>query len=325
MIRGMRRGSMLAVALAGASLVFIGAAPAAAAPDHPRAEGRCVDQTGVLGRALCARVTKILLRDEAATADEIAVAVVPSTGDAGIEEWSTGLFNTWGVGKKDRNNGVLLVVALDDRRVRLETGRGMARRLPDDAAGDIVGTVITPAFGRRAYAAGILAGLDEVRRRIGHAVPRHARLTALAASAPTPEPEPEPESEPEPERMQTSTDDEPVYPGAGDVVAGGGTGFPAIDDGPPAWMVLPFLGVGLLVLIGVVCAAAGSGGGAGGGSTWTAGPGRRHSTWIAGSSRTDHSSWSSGGSASSSGGSDSSSGSSFGGGSSDGGGSSGSW
>jgi uncharacterized protein len=132
------------------------AAPAAAAPAYPRPDGRCVDRAGVLGPRLCAKVTKILLRDEARSSDEIAVAVVPSTGAQTIEAWSTGLFNAWGVGKQDKDNGVLLVVAVDDRRVRLETGRGMSSRLSDEAAGEIVRTVITPRFAEGAHAAGIL-------------------------------------------------------------------------------------------------------------------------------------------------------------------------
>src|SRR5690349_19885120 len=86
------------------------AVPAQAAPVYPRADGRCVDQTGVLGPDLCRKVTSILVREEKSTSDEIAVVVVPNTGDSTIEAWSTGLFNTWGVGRKGKDNGVLLVV-----------------------------------------------------------------------------------------------------------------------------------------------------------------------------------------------------------------------
>ena len=166
----MKRGSLVAplvVTLFLGAMVLGTATPAVAGSAYPRAEGRCVDTAGVLGPRLCAKVTAILLRDEARTSDEIAVAVVTDTGDASIEEWSTGLFNAWGVGKKDKNNGVLLVVAVDDHELRLATGRGIGQRLSDDEAADIIETVITPQFAADAYAAGILGGLDEVRPTAG--------------------------------------------------------------------------------------------------------------------------------------------------------------
>ncbi|MBG0565832.1 TPM domain-containing protein [Actinoplanes aureus] len=175
------RALAAASAATAASLLAIALpAPASAAPAYPAADGRCVDRTGVLGDDLCSQITAILRADEKATSDEIAVAVVPTTGDASIEAWSTGLFNHWGVGKADRDNGVLLVVAVDDHRVRLATGDGMAERLDDTAAADIVDTVITPRFAADEYALGVLDGLDEVRRRIGHDVPAGTALAGLA-------------------------------------------------------------------------------------------------------------------------------------------------
>ncbi|GAA0806173.1 hypothetical protein Sya03_37880 [Spirilliplanes yamanashiensis] len=296
---------MSAAVLAAVALTLAVAVPAAAAPAYPRAQGRCVDQAGVLGGALCARVTAILLRDEKATTDEIAVAVVPSTGEAAIEAWSTGLFNAWGVGKRDRDNGVLLVVAVDDRRVRLETGRGLARRLPDAEAARIVDDVVTPAFRRGDRAAGILAGLDEVRRALGHDVPRAARLTALAAQAQAPTVAPV--SDPVPAAdvdglVGGDYDDEPFDSGGSDSFGGA--------------VLLVFLGVGALLLILV---AAGRGGGG-------SGPHRHDGTAIAPTWSPVHHSTFTGSSGGGSSGSDSSgSGSSFGGGGSDGGGASGSW
>jgi uncharacterized protein len=180
--------SRVSVAVAGllAAAVVGTAAPAQAAPAYPRASGRCVDQTGVLGGELCEKITTILLREEKATSDEIAVAVVPTTGDESIKAWSTGLFNTWGIGKKERNNGVLLVVAVNDHKVRLATGRGAADRLTDDEARPIIDEVVTPAFADEDYPLGILSGLDEVRRTLGHRVPGDARLESLTPAAADP-------------------------------------------------------------------------------------------------------------------------------------------
>jgi uncharacterized protein len=181
----MRVARWLTASVLTAAVVAGIAAPAQAAPAYPKADGRCVDQTGVLGPALCGKVTAVLLRDEKSTSDEIAVAVVPSTGDSSIEAWSTGLFNTWGVGEKGTDNGVLLVVALDEHKARLETGRGAKKRIDDSEAATIVHDV-TSHFAEKAYALGILTGLDDVRRHLGHTVPANDRLTALATTAPAP-------------------------------------------------------------------------------------------------------------------------------------------
>lgn len=320
----MRPGTRLTPLLA--PLLLVGAAllgtasPATAAPGYPRPAGRCVDTTGVLGAALCAKVTAVLLRDERRHSDEIAVAVVSSTGDASIETWSTGLFNTWGVGERGRDNGVLLVVATDDRRVRLETGRGMADRLPDSVAGEIVSTVITPRFAQGAPVVGVLAGLDEVRRRLGHPVAPADRLAALAAFAPNPAAAAAPAGSGG-TAARTGEDDEVV---AEDEVPDDFVGQVSADDsGLPAMVVL-VIGVaslfGLVALFALI-ARAGSGSGTGPHGSGSHHRPRRRSSWD--SSASGAASWSA------SAGTDSSSGSgggaSFGGGSSDGGGSSGSW
>jgi uncharacterized protein len=169
----------LAVSVFAAVSVLGVAVPAQAAPAYPHAHGRCVDQTEVLGAGLCAEVTAILLRDEKSTSDEIAVALVPTTGEVSINAWTTGLFNAWRVGKKGKNNGVLLVVALDDHKVRLETGRGVQSRLSDREAAKIVHDV-TSHFADDEDALGILTGLDDVRRQLGHRIVAGALLAPLA-------------------------------------------------------------------------------------------------------------------------------------------------
>ena len=279
------------------------AARAEAAPAYPKVDGRCVDQTGVLGPDLCAKVTAALLRDERATSDEIAVVVVPTTGDAAIEAWSTGIFNAWGVGKKDKNNGVLLVVALDDHKVRLETGRGLAGRIGDSDAGTIAGG-ITEHFAQDEYALGILTGLDDVRRQLGHSVT--ARLESLAAAAPTPE----------------VTEDSNIWTGD---TSGDGIEFASPDDVASAddssVPVVPIVigGFVLVGLIGVLIGRGSSRSGPGGSRSLSS---DQQATWMAGSTTTSSNSFSSTPSSVDSSGS---SGSSFGGGSSDGGGATSSW
>ena len=283
------------LALVGAVVVG-GAGPADAAPAYPAAAGRCVDRTGVLGAGRCGLISSILQRDEKATSDEIAVAIVPTTGDKSIEAWTTGLFNTWGVGKKSKNNGVLLVVAVDDHRVRLETGRGAAGRLTDGEAATIVDDVITPRFAEDDYLLGVLTGLDEVRRELGHAIPADARLASLA-------------EEPDTEDDSTFVTNDDAFI---DQIA------EPDDSSVPAWPI-GIGALGVVALIGFLISRASSGPATAGGGRRTrpVGPSSRthRTTWVAGSSDTTSSSFSS----------SSDSGSSFGGGSSDGSGASGSW
>jgi len=290
-----------------AAVVAVGvAAPAEAAPAYPKAVGRCVDQTAVLGQALCKKVTAVLLRDEKSTADEIAVAVVPTTGDAGIEAWSAGLFNTWGVGKKGKANGVLLVVALDDRKVRLQTGRGVANRLGGGDAARIIDDV-TSHFSQNEYALGILTGLDEVRRQLGHHVPAGALLVPLAATAPAP-------TEPE----QAGGGDPAVSADGSEFITPGDV--TSADDGDVPVLPIAIGGFAVVALLAVAIGR-GSSSSAGGGdpSSWAHRDGIHQATWTAGT--TDSTTINSSPGLDSSG----SSTSSFGGGSSDSSGATGTW
>ena len=307
-------GGFAALALAVTTLAAL-AAPALAAAPYPAAEGRCVDQTGVLGRSLCTKVTAVLVRDEKATSDEIAVAVVPTTAGQSIEEYSTGLFNHWGVGKRDKDNGVLLVVAIDDRTLRLETGRGMTDRLSDVDAADIVDDVITPHLADGQYAQGILTGLDEVRRRIGHHVTADTQLANLAQLAPQP-------ADQGSSTDTIITDGSDPWAGSGDPWAGSGVHQASDDDSMPVW---PFALVGLALIGGVAVRAASRSSTTGSSSGWrptalSRPRSSRHSPWISPTHTGSAGSptWSSPSSPQSSS-------PGFGGGSSDGGGASGSW
>ncbi|MET0864807.1 MAG: TPM domain-containing protein [Nakamurella sp.] len=140
----------------------------------------CSDTRGVLGPQTCARVAEILTADEVATSDEISVAIIGSTGTSSIESYATGLFNSWGVGKAGVDNGVLVLVAFDDRAMRIEVGAGLSDRLPDGQAREIVGGVMTPAFKAGDYREGVLAGVDAVRTALAHPVDASNQLTSIS-------------------------------------------------------------------------------------------------------------------------------------------------
>jgi uncharacterized protein len=161
-------------------LLLIPLGPSSAGSAYP-SPAVCSDSRGVLGAQTCAEVAEILAADELATTDEIAVAVVGTTGTSTIESYATALFNNWGVGKAGVDNGVLVVVAFDDRTMRIEVGAGLADRLPDGQAREIVGGVMIPAFKKGDYRQGVLAGLDAVRLALAHPVDGTNLLIAIPA------------------------------------------------------------------------------------------------------------------------------------------------
>ena len=92
-----------------------------------------------------------------ATSAEVAVVTVRTLGGHTVEEYATALFNAWGIGKQDRDNGVLILVAVDDRAMRIDVGYGLEGILPDGLAGSIIArpscrssgtTTIARAFSR---------------------------------------------------------------------------------------------------------------------------------------------------------------------------------
>lgn len=92
------------------------------------------------------------------TGAEVAVAVIDTTGDLSVEEYGYELFKKWGIGTKGKDNGVLLLVAVEDRKLRIEVGYGLEGILPDGKTGRISDEYILPHFKNGDYDSGILSG-----------------------------------------------------------------------------------------------------------------------------------------------------------------------
>src|SRR5262249_48573382 len=134
------------------ALAWIVPAPAA---DVPYLTGRVVDNAEILKSATRERVTAALKAHEQATSNQIAVLTVPTIGDESIEEYAVKVFGTWKLGQKGKDNGVLLVVAPKDRKLRIEVGYGLEGTLTDAAASRIIRNVITPQFKAGDFVEGI--------------------------------------------------------------------------------------------------------------------------------------------------------------------------
>lgn len=96
------------------------------------------------------------------TSSQIAVVIIPTTNGEEIASFTHGWFNAWGIGRKEHNNGVLLLIAKNDRKLFIATGRGLEAALPDAIASSIIRNDITPYFKQDLYAQGIAKGLSSI-------------------------------------------------------------------------------------------------------------------------------------------------------------------
>lgn len=94
------------------------------------------------------------------TSIEIAVVTVNSLDGDSIENYANELFREWGVGKKEYNNGILFLVAPNERKVRIEVGYGLEGAMPDIQAGYIIDNIVVPAFKNGNYDSGVVEGVD---------------------------------------------------------------------------------------------------------------------------------------------------------------------
>jgi len=158
MTRALRR--ILPIASAAIALA---ARLTADAPVPPRPAKYLTDNAGVFeaerGRAL----NEKLAAHERATSNQVLVDVEKRLPPATtIEDFAHSAFRQWGVGQKGKNNGVLLLVFVDDRKMRIEVGYGMEGAIPDAAAHRITDEVIKPWFRKGDYVRGIEAGVDAI-------------------------------------------------------------------------------------------------------------------------------------------------------------------
>lgn len=128
---------------------------AKAAPTFPAPTGFVVDQANIIDDTTEARITARLSALEATSTSEIAVATVSSLEDLTIEEYALELFEYWKVGKAKQDNGVLLLIAPNEREVRIEVGYGLEGALTDIESSQIIDNILIPAFKEGDFSAGI--------------------------------------------------------------------------------------------------------------------------------------------------------------------------
>jgi uncharacterized protein len=225
------------------------------------------DLTQTLSREQAASLEQTLRAFEQRKGSQIAVLLVPTTQPESIEQYSIRVAEAWKIGRKDFDDGVIFLIAKDDRAMRIEVGYGLEGALPDAVASRIIRDVVTPQFRSGDFYAGISAGVDRIVRTIDG------------------------EPLPAPTRRETNTDSKvgnilPVLLVIVFVVGGilrsvfgrlGGASLVSAVVGFVVWMLMSTVVVAVIAAIAAFFFTLFGGGGGG----WSSGRGR-HSSWGGG-------------------------------------------
>jgi len=137
-----------------------------AEPNYPDYSAYVNDYAGVLQSGNKTQTEDLITNLEKNTNCEVAVAIINSLEGISIEEYAVKLFEKWGVGKKKEDNGVLLLVAIEDRKLRIEVGYGLEGTITDLEAANIINNIIVPKFKENDYGTGVYDGVVAIANQI---------------------------------------------------------------------------------------------------------------------------------------------------------------
>jgi uncharacterized protein len=140
--------------------------PALAAPTFPPLTGRVVDDANILSPQVEAGLTAKLASLEQSTGRQLVVATLPSLQGYEIEDYGYQLGRTWGIGEKGKNSGVILLVAPNERKVRIEVGYGLEPILTDALSSVIIQSAVLPKFKAGDLEGGVVAGTDALIQQL---------------------------------------------------------------------------------------------------------------------------------------------------------------
>lgn len=143
-----------------AFLLAVASAGALAALEVPKLERRVTDLAGLFTTTAVERMETELADLEADTGAQVAVLTVPSLEGEALEDYSLRVAETWGLGRADRDNGLLILIARDDRKIRIEVGYGLEGVVPDVLAGRIIDNAMKPAFRQGDFSGGTLRAVE---------------------------------------------------------------------------------------------------------------------------------------------------------------------
>ena len=166
--------SPFVTALAGLAVTLSLVAVPAAAQTFPKPSGRVTDLANVIDPATEAAIDARLERLERETSSEVAVLTVTTLEGTSVEDYAVRIFKEWGIGQAKQDNGVLVLVAPNEREMRIEVGYGLEGVMPDGLAGDIIREQFIPRFRDNDYNGGIRDGVN----RVVDVVEKHQVLSA---------------------------------------------------------------------------------------------------------------------------------------------------
>lgn len=132
----------------------------------PELRQQVTDITGTLSTSEQQSLTQQLQDITQKTRAQVAVLIVPSTGDDSIEQYATRVFNNWRLGDAKRNDGILIIVAWSDRTVRIQVGYGLEEKVTDALAGDIIRINMIPAFKQQKLAQGLELAINALNNQL---------------------------------------------------------------------------------------------------------------------------------------------------------------
>jgi len=157
-----------------ALILILGLTIFASADNLPRPRGYLNDFANVVDNARSQQIESACASIKQSTGVEISVITIKSLDGSTIEQEGLRYLEGWGVGKKGEDNGVVIIVSVDDRKIRIETGYGMEGVLPDSKAGEIIRYDITPRFKQGDYGDGLLAAVYKIGKIAGGEVVTYA-------------------------------------------------------------------------------------------------------------------------------------------------------
>jgi len=151
------------------SLVLLATAAQAADPQYPDHTGYVNDYAGVLDQGVANKLEELCRTLEKKTSAELAVAIVRSVAPLDSKEYAVKLFEKWKIGKQGKDNGILLLLAMDERRVEIEVGYGLEGVINDAKAGEILDRYVVPAFKQGEFGDGLYNGAAAIAQQISGA------------------------------------------------------------------------------------------------------------------------------------------------------------
>ncbi len=183
MVASSKRGPLPLFVLA--ALLSFAAAWAGAEVAVPPLKSRVTDLASTLSQDQRAALEQKLAALEARKGSQVAVLLVPTTQPETVEQYAIRVFDQWKLGRKGVDDGVLLLIAKNDRKLRIEVGRGLEGAIPDAFAKRIIDEEITPRFKQGDFHGGISAGVDRIVKLVdGEPMPPPAKQPARQSPSP---------------------------------------------------------------------------------------------------------------------------------------------